>query len=217
MNISPLADAKVSQILDEQRIHQTPSSEVCELTHALIHSRQTVSPRRLAAPGPSGDQFQRMLLAAAAAPDHGLLVPWRFVVIPPAKRHALGEVFALALLDRDPGATLEQIEDARSKAQRAPLLMLAVARLASEEPDTPPLERMISMGCAIQNILLSAQSMGFGSGLTSGRAITSQRMRQLFSLKEGEEPICFINIGTVSKEKPRRLRPSPERFVSTLV
>lgn len=216
MNISPQRDAKAAPILDEPRIHQTSSPEACELAHALIHARQTVSPRRLAAPGPSEDQFQRMLLAAAAAPDHGLLVPWRFVVIPADKRHALGEVFALALVDRDPGATLEQIEDARSKAQRAPLLMLAVARLAPEEPDTPLLERMISMGCAIQNILLSAQSMGFGSGLTSGRAINSHRMRQLFSLKDGEEPICFINIGTVSKEKPRRLRPSPERFFSTL-
>lgn len=216
MNVSHQADVRIFPIPDEQRIRRPSSPEVCEVTHALIHARQTVSPRRLTAPGPNDEQFQRMLLAAAAAPDHGLLVPWRFVVIPANKRHALGEVFALALLDRDPGATLEQIEDARSKAQRAPLLMLAVARLAPEEPDTPPLERMISMGCAIQNILLSAQSMGFGSGLTSGRAISSYRMHELFSLKDREEPICFINVGTVSKEKPHRLRPSPECFVSTL-
>ena len=201
---------------NELHLRHTRSAEICELTHALIHARQTVSPRRLVDPGPSEQQFKRLLLAAAAAPDHGLLVPWRFVVVPLHKREALGEVFALALIDRDPGATLVQIEDARSKAQRAPLLMLAVARLGIEEPNTPSLERMISMGCAVQNILLSAQAMGFGSGLTSGRAMGSQRMRKLFALVDGEEAVCFVNIGTVGKEKQRRLRPLPERFVSTL-
>ena len=201
---------------NEPQLRHARAAEICELTHALMHARQTVSPRRLDAPGPNVEQFNRLLLAAAAAPDHGLLVPWRFVVVPLHKREALGEVFALALIDRDPGATLAQIEDARSKAQRAPLLMLAIARLGIEEPNTPPLERMISMGCAVQNILLSAQAMGFRSGLTSGRAINSQRMRELFSLAIGEEAVCFVNIGTAGKEKQRRLRPLPERFVSTL-
>lgn len=217
MNISSHTDAKSSWVLGKAIVCQDPSSDICELTHALIHARQTVSPRRLAAPGPNDEQFQRMLSAAAAAPDHGLLVPWRFVIIPLDKRGDLGEVFALALIDRDSGATLEQIEDARAKAHRSPLLMLAVARLGPQEPNTPSLERMISMGCAVQNILLSAQSMGFGSGLTSGRAMSSHRMRQLFSLTDGEEPVCFINIGSVTKEKPRRLRPLPERFVTTLM
>jgi nitroreductase len=186
------------------------------MAHALIHERQTVSPRRLSAPGPTDKQLERMLHAAAAAPDHGLLVPWRFVLVPVDKRHLLGEVFALALIDRDPTATLEQIEDARVKAYRAPMLMLAVARLGTEEPNTPPLERMVSLGCAIQNILLSAQSMGFGSGLTSGRAMNSARMRVLFSLCDGEEAVCFINIGTVIKSKPPRMRPTLERFISKL-
>lgn len=197
-------------------VRQPWTADSCDMAHALIHGRQTVSPRRLVGPGPTEEQFERMLLAAAAAPDHGLLVPWRFIVVPVDKRHLLGEVFALALIDRDPGATLEQIEDARAKAHRAPMLMLAVARLGTEEPNTPPLERIVSMGCAIQNILLSAQSMGFGSGLTSGRAINSLRMRVLFSLCYGEEPVCFVNIGTVIKSKPPRMRPTLERFISTL-
>lgn len=207
-----------SKSQDGGSVRQPWTADSCDMAHALIHGRQTVSPRRLVGPGPTEEQFERMLLAAAAAaaPDHGLLVPWRFIVVPVDKRHLLGEVFALALIDRDPGATLEQIEDARAKAHRAPMLMLAVARLGTEEPNTPPLERIVSMGCAIQNILLSAQSMGFGSGLTSGRAINSLRMRVLFSLCYGEEPVCFVNIGTVIKSKPPRMRPTLERFISTL-
>src|SRR5512141_2370193 len=87
---------------------------------ALIETRRNISPRRLFEPGPSPKQLEALLSLAAAAPDHGLLTPWRFIVIPTEQRHRLAEVFALALLDRDPGATQEQIEMAREKAHRAP-------------------------------------------------------------------------------------------------
>lgn len=183
---------------------------------ALITSRQNISPKRLVEPGPSAEQIEQLFRAAAAAPDHGRLMPWRFVLVPALKRADLAEVFALALIDRDPGATLDQIESAREKAHRAPLLMLVVARLGPCEPDIPVLERMVSVGCAIQNILLSAHSMEFGGSLTSGQAMSSSRMRLLFQLQAGEEAVCFVNIGTVSKRKMSRLRPETSEFVSSL-
>ncbi len=192
------------------------SRESEDFALTLIASRQNVSPRRLFEPGPTAAQLHAVLSAAAAAPDHGLLTPWRFIVVPVDKRHLLAEVFALALVDRDPGATLEQIESAREKAHRAPLLMVAVACLGPREPNTPALERMISMGAAIQNLLLGAHAMGFGAGLTSGQAIGSPRLRSLLSLSEGDEAVCCVNVGTVTKSKPSRLRPVPASFVSTL-
>jgi nitroreductase len=100
----------------------------------LIETRRNVSPKRLVEPGPSPEQFEALMSLAAAAPDHGLLMPWRFIVVPASQRPALAEVFALALIDRDPGATLEQIESAREKAYRAPLLMVAVACLGPTFP-----------------------------------------------------------------------------------
>lgn len=192
------------------------SDEWFGLAEALIGSRCNVSPRRLVEPAPSAEQLHDLLGLAAAAPDHGLLTPWRFVLVPRGKRALLAEAFALALIDRDPGATLEQIEAAREKARRAPLLLVAIACLGPREPDVPALERMVSMGAAIQNLLLGAHAMGFGSGLTSGRAMHSPRLRQPLSLADGEEAVCCINIGTVSKPKPARLRPMPELFVRSL-
>lgn len=187
-----------------------------EFAETLITSRQNTSPRRLVEPGPSDAELARILRAAAAAPDHGLLRPWRFVVVPEARRADLAEVFALALIDRDPGATLEQIEAARDKAHRAPLLMLVVARLGADEARIPPLERMVSVGCAVQNMLLMAHSLGLGSGLTSGQALQSARMRALFQLEPGEEPVCFVNVGSVARRKAQRLHPETTDFISTL-
>jgi len=183
----------------------------------LIAARQNISARRLLEPGPGGAQLQALLALAAAAPDHGELTPWRFVIVPASQRHRLAEMFAQALIERDPGATADQLAAAREKAYRAPLLMLAVARLVSAlEPGIPNVERLVSLGCALQNLLLGALAMGYGSGLTSGQAMNSSPMRELFSLSAEESAVCFVNIGTVARRKPCRLRPAVESFVSTL-
>lgn len=185
-------------------------------TEVLISSRQNILPRRLSEPGPSAAQVEQLFRAAAAAPDHGELRPWRFVLVPANKRADLAEVFAQALRERDASATPEQIESAREKAHRAPLLTLVVACLGPREPNIAMLERMVSVGCAIQNILLSAHSMAFGAGLTSGQAMASPHMRRLFQLQPGEEAVCFLNVGTTSKRKAPRLRPDPVDFVTSL-
>ena len=59
-------------------------AEVAELAQALIQTRQSTLPKRLAGPGPDAAQTQTMLAAAASAPDHHELLPWRFVVVPEA-------------------------------------------------------------------------------------------------------------------------------------
>lgn len=192
-------------------------ADTLALAQALVTSRQNISPRRLLEPGPSNDQLDALLSMAAAAPDHGLLTPWRFVLVPASQRHRLAEVFALALIDRDPGATLEQIESAREKAHRAPLLLVAVACLGPREPDTPSLERMISMGAAVQNLLLGAHAMGFGAGLTSGQAMSSPRLQALLGLADGEAPVCCVNVGTATARRARgHLRPQPAQILSVL-
>jgi nitroreductase len=194
-----------------------PTRETWEAAQALIASRQNVPPKRLFAPGPTARELEELLALAAAAPDHGMLTPWRFVLVPAPARSRLAQVFGLSLLDRDPAATPAQVDMARQKAFRGPLLLVAVARLGPMDPDTPALERMVSVGAAIQNMLLGAVAMGFASGLTSGRAMASPRMRELLQLAEGEHAVCCINIGTADRAKRRdRPRPAPSEFLSVL-
>lgn len=188
----------------------------------LIQTRQTVLPRRLVAPGPDEAQQQLLFDAAAAAPDHEQRLPWRFIVVPANKRECLADAFERALRERDPAALPTQLQAAREKAHRAPFVMLALARLVDSVPppageaEVPAAERWISLGCAIQNMLLAAHAMGFGASLTSGLAVTSPALRELFALAPGEEPVCFVNVGSVAQRKPMRPRPDARRFVSSL-
>jgi nitroreductase len=181
-----------------------------------IADRHNISGKRLTWPGPNPEQIDQLFLAAAAAPDHGQKTPWRFIVIPADKRDLLGEAFASALAARDPTASAEQLQAARDKAHRAPLLIAVIARLAPTEAHIHELERMVSVGAAVQNVLLAATGMGFGSGLASGKAMASEHMRKLFDLAPGESAVCFINVGTVAVHRPMRGRPEQQDFVSRL-
>ena len=182
--------------------------------NALIHSRQHVSPKRLIDPGPNSSQKLEILNAAGAAPDHGKITPWHFYEVSSKSRNLLGNLFADALIERDPSATLNQVDEAKQKAFRGPLLLLATVNLNNELDNIPEQEKIISAGCAIQNVLLMANALGFGSGLSSGKALYSQKMRGLFLLKEKEQPLCFITIGTISTHKPNKKRPDVSSYTS---
>jgi nitroreductase len=182
---------------------------------ALIQHRQTILPKRLVEPGPTEQELDAIFEAASAAPDHGELVPWRFVVVPSAARERLAQVFADALLERDPAAAAAQIERARETPPPPPALALAVVR--SGDPDEIPMpERLVSLGCALQNMLLLATALGHGSALTSGKALHAPGLRALFALGADEQAVCFVSFGTAVRRKPGRQRPTPNQYVSVL-
>ncbi|RYF53913.1 MAG: nitroreductase [Comamonadaceae bacterium] len=178
-----------------------------------------VSAKRLREPGPNAQELEALLRLAAAAPDHGRLTPWRFILVPPQRRSLLADAFALALLDRDAAASELEVQQAREKSFRAPMLLIAIVDLGSSpHAQIPPLERLVSFGAAIQNILLGAQAMGYGAGLTNGQAMQSLRLRQLCALTPQEHAMCCVNIGTVDAHSPERccVRKQPAEFMSVL-
>jgi nitroreductase len=193
-----------------------PSAEAADLVAALMQARQTVLPKRLGAPGPDAQQLHAIVAAAAHAPDHGQILPWRLVLVPQAQRARLADVFAAALLERDAAALPEQVEQARDKAYRAPVLLLAVVDGQRGDPAVGLNERILSAGCAVQNLLLMATALGFGSALTSGKALTSSGLRALFGLHGGEQALCFISLGTVLSRKAARVRPGPADYLTSL-
>ena len=187
-------------------------NDMAELASILMRSRQTILPKRLLAPGPTAAQLEQILGAAAFAPDHGRLLPWRLVHIPAQARGLLAEQFAAALQARDAAALPEQMAQAREKAFRAPCLLLLVVDGACGDPAIDLSERLLSAGCAVQNMLLMATALGLGSALTSGKALKAQGLRALFGLSEAEHALCFISLGTAQSRKPMREHPPVSRY-----
>lgn len=183
---------------------------------AALAARRNHTLRRLLAPGPDAAELACLVEAAAHAPDHGLLRPWRFILVPQERRADLGEVFVEALVLRDPACDGEARATARDKAFRAPCLLVAVLSDARDAPAIPASEKLVSLGCAIQNMLVAARLMGYGGGLASGAAMDAAGMRRLLRLAPHERAICFLGFGTPSAAKAPRPRPDPAQFLSSL-
>ena len=188
------------------------SSSWAGLATTLLQARQTILPKRLGAPGPDAAELAQIVGAAAHAPDHGQLLPWRLVQVPLDARVPLAD----ALLARDATASPAQVAQAREKAHRSPVLLLLVVNAVCGDPEVDLNERMVSAGCALQNLLLLATALGYGSALTSGKALKDAGLRRLFGLGEGEHAVCFVNLGTVLSRKPARQRPSSSAYFSVL-
>ena len=188
-------------------------ADLAGLVLALIGSRQSVMPKRLEAPGPDDAQLRQMVDAAACAPDHRGLRPWRLVRIADRQRAALADLFEACTLDRDPAATPDDIARSREKAHRAPVLLLAVLRGEPVDDEVPLVERAITLGAALMNLLLAAHGLGYGAMLTSGRAVRSPRFATAFALAAGEQAVCFVSIGS-ARTSPRRGRGMAADFLA---
>ena len=178
--------------------HHAPCHSVDALLN-VIRSRRNVSLRHLVVPGPNSAQQQVLLAAATRAPDHGRIRPWHLIEITPAQRQLLSEAFVRSLCHHTPNPDETQIEKARIKAFHAPFLLLQVIDGPDEGARIDIHERTLSAGCGVQNLLLTATAMGFGSGLSSGSSLQSPAVRACFGLTDHQKAICFIGIGTDSR------------------
>lgn len=190
--------------------------EATEFLAHVMHTRRTTQPHQLMAPGPDDRQLRLLFEAAASAPDHDQILPWRFTVVEASARERLADAFAQALRLRDPLAQARDLEEVRKKAFRAPLLMLLTVNIGPELGDVPPSERYLSAGCAVQNLLLQAQALGYGSCLSSNDAISSQPVRAFFKLSPADEPVCLVSVGTPMWLRHFKPRPKPAFFVRHL-
>jgi len=186
-----------------------------DLLHHLS-ARRHVSLRRLLAPGPDDAALREMLEAAAHAPDHGRLRPWRFILIPEQRRSDLGAVFAETLAARETDCGEVALASAFAKAYHAPCLMVAVLGDDPASAAVPRDEKLVSLGCAIQNMLVAAQARCFASGLASGAGMQAAGLRRLLGLAPHEQAVCFIGFGRTDMAAAPRRRPDPDLFFSSL-
>ena len=157
-----------------------------------ILTRVTVPLVKMTEPAPDDAALSRMLEAAAAAPDHGKLRPWRFLVVRGAGRERLGELFVKGLLAERPETSGAELEKQRTAPLRAPLIVVAIARLDPAHPKIPAWEQQASGACAVHNFLLAAHAMGFAAKWATGGNAASQHVQAGLGLGADESIIGLL-------------------------
>ena len=173
---------------------------------SALYARRSVPSRQLQAPGPDASTLQQMLQAAVRVPDHGKLVPFRFLRIHGEARHALGERLVARSLQLDPHAPAAAVEKDRARFSHAPLVITVIARLSAGHK-VPEQEQLLSAGSVCFALLQSAQAFGFGAQWLTGWAAYDPVITAHLGLQPQEKVVGFIHIGTARLAVPERDRP----------
>jgi len=179
----------------------------------LLRTRRSVLARNMIEPGPDRAALETILEIAARVPDHGKLVPWRFIVLEGSARRAFGEVVAQQFARNTPAAGARAIGAERDRFARAPLVVAVVSR-ADADARIPEWEQILSAGAVCQNMLVAAAALGFaGQWLTAWYAYDREVLNKL-GLSEDERIAGYIFLGTAANQPDERPRPALDDIVT---
>ncbi|UTW45703.1 nitroreductase family protein [bacterium SCSIO 12696] len=179
-----------------------------------LHALQNrVSTPRLSAPSPSSEALQNIKQAAMRAADHRMLRPWRFLVIEGEGLTRLGQLFVAAKTPE--GETLSADQQAlwACKAQRAPMIIVAIASCKDDEK-VPEIEQIISAGCCVQNMLNAAFAQGVGAVWRTGDFAYHRAVRNGLGVDDHEKIVGYLYLGTPEGRQKAVPEVDTEQFFS---
>ncbi len=172
----------------------------------LLSTRSSFNAAALAAPGPSPAEVDKILTIACRVPDHGKLMPWRFILFEGDGRLAAGAAIAAAFCAKYPDAKPEQVEFEGKRLAQAPLVVAVVSR-AAPPVKIPEWEQVLSVGAAAMNLVLAAHALGYGANWITGWYAYDRGVLDALGLAPHERIAGFIHIGTPSGAVQDRPRP----------
>jgi nitroreductase len=162
-----------------------------------IASRSTA--KSLTGPGPTPTQIARLVEAAGCAPDHGRLRPWRFISVDGTDRETFANAVAQARREQIPNFTDAQMELEREKIRRSPSILVAGCVVRKDVPKVPEIEQVISVGAAVENLLLAATDLGLGVMWKTGPAAYNAGVKAAVGLAADDHIVAILHLGTKVK------------------
>jgi nitroreductase len=172
----------------------------------LLKTRRSLKPIELAGPAPSAAEIETLLTIASRVPDHGKLVPWRFIIFEGQAREAAGDVIAAAFCAKYPQAKPEHVAAERSRLVRAPLVIAVVSR-AAPHVKIPEWEQVLSAGAAAMSLVLAAHALGYAASWITEWYAYDRDVLAALGLAEHERIAGFVHIGRPSAPPEDRPRP----------
>jgi nitroreductase len=164
---------------------------------AAVQTRSSAA--RLAEPGPSPEHLDRLLQAAALAPDHGRLKPWRLIVLKDAMREAFTAAAAEAKRARLPAMTAEQLAAEREKLSRSPTIVVIGCVVNRDQSKVPEIEQIVAVGAAAQNLFLAAHDLGYGVMWKTGAAAYDPHVKATVGLRPDDHIVANMHLGSRMK------------------
>jgi nitroreductase len=183
----------------------------------IIHyfeTRRSVAPVMLGGPAPSPAEVDKMLTIAARVPDHGRLVPWRFILIEGAARERIGQVIEAAFAADNPEADEKRRAFERKRLAHAPLVVGVVSR-AGAHVKIPEWEQVLSAGAVCMNLSHAANALGYGASWLTEWYSFDRRVLDALGVAPTERMAGFVHIGRTIEKPIDRPRPNLAEIITT--
>lgn len=172
----------------------------------FLLTRRSRPAKTLGAEAPDRSVIETLLTAASRTPDHGKLVPWRFVVLTDAARR---KQIADLSIDRmtDLGLEPDKIEkNAKSFSYGGAIVTVILSPVPSEK--IPLWEQELAGGAVCLALLNAALASGWGANwLTGPLCRDTLFLANAFGCTEGESVAGFVHIGNETVVPADRDRP----------
>jgi nitroreductase len=180
---------------------------------ATLLGRYSVGGKHLREPAPDDAVLHLMTEAALRAPDHGGLVPFRFVLVRgEVARVSLADLFEQVALAA--GKRVEAASQDRERALEPPMLVAVIARIDAGHPVATVHEQWMTVGGALTNFLNAAHAMGYAGKMLSGAKVRAAPVVAAFC-GPGETLVGWAVLGTpVRAGKPKFDKPDPRQLLT---
>ncbi|MDG1737990.1 MAG: nitroreductase [Paracoccaceae bacterium] len=178
----------------------------------FLLTRRSVPAKTMTGPVPDKSELEVILTAAARSPDHGKLVPWRFVVLQ-------GKAFERIIEEiKRAGVRQNRSDDEIAKPlphyNNAQLAVVVVEKVDTEA-SIPVVEQVYSAGAVCMALTNAALASGWGANWLSGWFSHDATFRKdAFGLDENERVVGIVHIGTPKSEPSDRPRPDVAAITS---
>jgi nitroreductase len=183
----------------------------------ILETRRSVKPIDLGAPGPTPDEVRRLLTVACRVPDHGALVPWRFILLQGEARQAASTQLAALYAAQHPDLAERTVGTLRKLSRlftSAPLVVAVVSR-ADPTARKPEWEQVLTVGAVCMNLIAATTALGYASVWLTGWAAYDADALRTLGVRPEENLAGFIHIGTTREHPPDRHRPLLDGLVTS--
>ena len=184
--------------------------EEFEIVTRLIKGRRSIFPPSYTGVEIPREAIEAILESANYAPTHKLTEPWRFMVFRKAAKSRLAAELARLYKDTTPADKFLQkkYDSITLKFDQSDTVIVINAQLHPAK--LPEWEEVAALGCAVQNMALTAEALNVGGYWSSPGTIDA--LTGFLGLQENEKCYGLYYLGYHNEEqKPANRRPIAEK------
>ncbi len=153
--------------------------------------------------------------SALTAPDHQELTPWRFITVAKENKEKLVECYLCAQMDQ--GLIVDESTGCkiRGKINRAPDIIICIFS-PKANINVPENEQLLSMGAAIQNMIVTSNLLGGNAFWVTGNIVYTAGFKAALGLVHHEQIAGMIYLGKSSNAASSKFRPVVRDFFRSL-